>query len=318
MQLTVRARTRAGWILACALVLVPRALVAQTIVDPRTVEFTPSPQHDEVTSSGVAVVTSYSLAVYVAGQNTPQQTVSLGKPTPGTDGMIRLDFVSRLSTPLATGVSYQARVSAIGPGGSAASELSNAFTFAAPCTYSLGSTGTSVAAAGGAGTVNVSTASGCTWTATSSASWLSIVSPAGGKGVGPAGIAFNVAPNPNTSSRTAVITVEGRSFTVTQAANSCTYTVTPSSASPGPEGGTGTVTVTANMSACSWSSNSPVTWVTIDRTVRTGSGSITYTVLPNTGPARSTTLTIAGRPVAITQREGTPPIGAPTNLRIIK
>ena len=76
------------------------ALHAQTITDPRRVEFSPSPDHNAVDSSGNPLVSSYSLLIYVSGASTPTQTVSLGKPAPESDGMIRVDFVSLLTTPL--------------------------------------------------------------------------------------------------------------------------------------------------------------------------------------------------------------------------
>ena len=78
------------------------ALHAQTITDPRRVEFSPSPDHNAVDSSGNPLVSGYSLLIYVSGASTPTQTVSLGKPTPESDGMIRVDFVALLTTPLST------------------------------------------------------------------------------------------------------------------------------------------------------------------------------------------------------------------------
>ena len=59
--------------------------------------------------------------------------MSLGKPALDVDGMIRLDFVALLPTPLTPGVIYENRVSAVGPGGSSASLVSNTYSFTAPC-----------------------------------------------------------------------------------------------------------------------------------------------------------------------------------------
>src|SRR4029079_16302029 len=91
---------------------------AQSITEAGRVEFTPSTDHSAVDpSSGAALVQSYSLQIFVAGASTAVQTVSLGKPTPQSDGMIRVDFVSLLSTPLTPAVVYESVVSAVGPGG---------------------------------------------------------------------------------------------------------------------------------------------------------------------------------------------------------
>ena len=83
---------------------------------------------------------NYSLQIFVAGASTAVQTVSLGKPTPQSDGMIRVDFVSLLSTPLTPAVVYESVVSAVGPGGSAPSARSNTFAFSAPCAPSISPT----------------------------------------------------------------------------------------------------------------------------------------------------------------------------------
>ena len=88
-----------------------------------------------------------------------------------------------------------------------------------PCSYSLTATSQTFAYTGGSGAVgiNVATnATGCNWTATSSASWISVISGLSGNGTGVSG--FNVAPNPSTTSRTGNITIAGQTFTVTEAA----------------------------------------------------------------------------------------------------
>jgi uncharacterized protein (TIGR03437 family) len=85
-----------------------------------------------------------------------------------------------------------------------------------PCTYSIAPTSAQISAAGGSGTVAVTTASGCSWTATSSAAWLTITSGASGTGNGT--VTYSVAANSATASRTATLAVAGQTFTVTQTA----------------------------------------------------------------------------------------------------
>jgi hypothetical protein len=88
----------------CALVVLTAALIvpsegnAQSITDARRAEFTPSTDHNAVdASTGVALLQRYSLEVFLVGGATPVSTADLGKPTPDADGMIRIDFVSRLT-----------------------------------------------------------------------------------------------------------------------------------------------------------------------------------------------------------------------------
>ena len=65
---------------------------------------------------------------------------------------------------------------------------------------------------------------GCAWTGVSNnTSWLTVTSGASGSGNGT--VAFSAAANPNTSARTGTLTIAGQTFSVTQAAASCTYAI---------------------------------------------------------------------------------------------
>ena len=137
---------------------------AQSIVDAGRLEFTPSADHDVIDSeTGAALVQSYSLDIFVAGGASPVGTVSLGKPAPESDGLIRLSFLPLLSTPLTPGVIYEAQVSAVGPGGSASSPRSNTFAFSLPCAPAIFPGSANVAAAGATSSVTVTAATGCGW-----------------------------------------------------------------------------------------------------------------------------------------------------------
>lgn len=84
-----------------------------------------------------------------------------------------------------------------------------------PCSFTIAPTSAQMTAAGGSGTVAVTTAAGCAWTATSSTAWLTITSGASGAGNGT--VTYSVAANTATASRTATLTIAGQTFTVTQA-----------------------------------------------------------------------------------------------------
>ena len=84
------------------------------------------------------------------------------------------------------------------------------------CTFSLSGPGQSFDATGGTGNVSVNTSSGCAWTATSSDSWLTVVSGASGTGTGT--LVYLVAANTTGRARTASLSIGGEMFTVNQTA----------------------------------------------------------------------------------------------------
>ncbi len=79
------------------------------------------------------------------------------------------------------------------------------------------------------GEIGVLTTSGCPWTATTSASFLSITSGASGTGSGV--VLFSATANGNAASRTGTLSVAGQSATVTQSGTSPYLLLTPSSVS---------------------------------------------------------------------------------------
>jgi all-beta uncharacterized protein len=83
------------------------------------------------------------------------------------------------------------------------------------CEVTLGQVTTAIPAGGIAGSVAVNTASGCAWTATSGATFITITQGATGSGNG--AVQFTVAPNIG-AARTGTLTVAGTSITFTQAA----------------------------------------------------------------------------------------------------
>jgi hypothetical protein len=82
----------------------------------------------------------------------------------------------------------------------------------------------------------------------------------------------------------------------------CTFSINPTSVSLGPTGTMGVVTVTAGA-GCAWTavSNNVVMLAVVSGASGTGNGTVTYSVFPNPGPARTGTLTIAGQTFTVTQ-----------------
>ena len=167
-----------------------------------------------------------------------------------------------------------------------------------PCTYAITPTTYAASPGGGAGpTVSVSAASGCTWTATSNASWLTIASGAIGNGNG--SVTFSVGSNPS-NARGGSLTIAGRTLSVQQAA--CTYAVTPTAYAASPGGGAGpTVTVSAE-NGCAWTASSNDSWLTIASGASgNGNGSVAFSVEFNPFNVRSGSLTIARQTFSVQQ-----------------
>lgn len=289
--------------------------LAQSILDANRVEFNPSVDHATLDANGSPIVTGYTMTIYTAGGTTAVQTLNLGKPSPGADGFIRLDFSTLLASPLAGGVSYEALVEAVGPGGSSGGTRTNTFGYTPTCTApTISATSQSFTATGGTGSVTVTAGSGCSWTASSPQSWVTITS--GATGSGPATVRFSVAANTSTTSRSLTLTIAGKSFTVSQAGASCSYTVAPTSLTAAGSTLTGTISVTT-QAGCTWSASSPVSWITVSGS-GTGNGSVSFNLLANsTGATRATTLTVAGKSVSVSQATLTKPTIV-TNVRIVK
>ena len=181
---------------------------------------------------------------------------------------------------------------------------------AAPCSYTLSPASISVGSGTATGTFSMAATAGCSWTATSSAPWLTVTSGATGNGNGTVG--YSVAANPNTTVRTATISAGGQTFTVTQAAVVCNTTISPTASSPTAAGGAATVAVTANAGSCAWTAASNAPWISITAGASgNGNGTVDYTVAANTSTTgRTGTMTIAGQTMTVTQA------GAPCNYAI--
>ena len=281
---------------------------AQT-VNPTTAEFVASRDHSVTLPDGTAALTRYHLEFYNAGAASPFQVVSLGKPSPGAGGLIRVQLTSVLTSLPSPSIVYEARVAAVGPGGVGRSTPSNTFSFSSPpCSFLISPTSQTIAPAGAPGTVTVTAGAGCGWTAVSNAAWISIT--AGNKGSGNGTVAYSVTADVTASNRTGTLTVAGRTLTVAQ--NACAFAVSPTSVSLSAGGGAGSVTLTATA-GCPWTAASGATWLTIKAPV-SGTGSATIALSASAASStRNATITIAGKTVTVSQ--GAAPT-APRNLRV--
>ncbi|HJR07107.1 MAG TPA: M36 family metallopeptidase [Pyrinomonadaceae bacterium] len=107
-------------------------------------------------------------------------------------------------------------VSAVGNDGTTHTAATNVPTdCGGTCTFSISPTSASFAAAGGTGSVTVTAGAGCTWSAVSNATFITVTGGASGSGNGT--VSYSVANNAGTASRTGTMTIAGQTFTVTQA-----------------------------------------------------------------------------------------------------
>jgi hypothetical protein len=181
------------------------------------------------------------------------------------------------------------------------SEISTPFILSI-ATFSISPSSGNFGAGGSDGSISVTSAGDCTYTAVPSASWIKITSNE--SGIPPKNIGFHVDPNTGPNQRTGTITIADKTFTVAQDGLNCGYSITPSAQNFSAAGNTSSVNVTATT-GCAWTAVSNDNWLTITSGSNgTGNGPVNYSVAANTGPARTGTLTVAGQTVTVTQANG--------------
>ena len=168
------------------------------------------------------------------------------------------------------------------------------------CTYSLSETSISAPYFAISKSITVTAPSGCTWQASTSATWVTISSGSSGNGNGTVNI--SIAANNNGPSRTAIVTIAGQPVTVVQDGLGCQVTATPAYFSLPASGGTASFSISA--AGCPWSvSTSTGGWLRFfPPTSGSGNASVSFSVDPNpSSSARTALIDVAGFPVTVTQ-----------------
>jgi hypothetical protein len=180
------------------------------------------------------------------------------------------------------------------------------------CSYSLSPTSIFAGAAGGDTGFNIITQTGCNWAAASNVNWITVSNPTGS---GSGRINYSVQPNTG-QARTGTITAGGQTFTVNQSA-ACSYALTPQSALSGAAGGNGVFQIITSE-GCAWNAQSFNDWITIISGTGNGSGTVNYTIQPNTGAAREGIITAGGQIFAVSQSAATPmPVELITGIGVV-
>ena len=206
-------------------------------------------------------------------------------------------------------------VAAVVTGGCETSSTVSSGPSPVKCQVSLGST-TMMEAAGGSGSFAVTAQPECAWDASTSASWISGLSPASGQGNG--NVTFRVAANDGASVRDGSIVVNGQQVAVSQRAP-CRYALTPATQNASANGGDGSVNV-ATAAECAWAASTDVNWITLTPPLSgRGDGAVAFTIAVNSGELRTGSITIAGQRATVTQAAVTAACNAtitPTNQSI--
>jgi len=163
------------------------------------------------------------------------------------------------------------------------------------CSYSASVASYTFYPTGGLADFSIVAPSGCAWTATPSASWITVIR---GAGPGVAPLAVSVAANTG-AARSGTITIGSASISISQAASGCTYSLSTNSLSFPQAGGSQSVNVTAGA-GCPWTVAELPLWLTVTSGGSgTGDGTVTIAAAPNLFPG--------GRSVEpATEEPGTP------------
>ncbi|HSL22872.1 MAG TPA: BACON domain-containing protein [Vicinamibacterales bacterium] len=173
----------------------------------------------------------------------------------------------------------------------------------AKCATSASATPASFSAAGGSGTLAITTNRECPWSAAPASGWIQLDGAASGQGT--ANVSFKVAANADPVVRSGAISVGDQQVGITQEAAPCVFTVNPRDDSVDAAGGRKTIAVTASSAQCAWTARSDVDWlVIVEGAQGTGNGQVTYEARATAGPTRSGTLLVAGQVVTVTQAQG--------------
>ncbi len=297
-------------------------VLGQTGTGDGSIGFTVAPNSTEPTRTGAIMVGAQSVMINEAGPpcNFAINPSLVNIPALGQSGTVSLTGLSGCSwtvssfstwlqvTSPASGmgpatISYTAEANPSAIARSATISIAGlTFTVnqAGVCSYTLTPSSGSFTAAGGNGTFQVGAGSGCAWTATASAPWIHIAGTGSGSGAGQ--VAFSVDPDTG-DARTGTIAVAGQSFTLAQAAQTCTFTL---SAPTGPlpaGGGTAVISVSA-PAGCPWTAAASDTWITIAAGAGSGNGVVGISVPWNTGAARAGSVSVGDQSFPVSQPSG--------------
>ena len=177
-------------------------------------------------------------------------------------------------------------------------------TPAATCTFTVGDgPAAAIAASGAEFVVSITTNSGCAWTASSNAAFISSVGTASGSGSG--SVRFAVQSNTG-AARLGSVLVAGRTLSINQAEGTpqtCDLAISPTDVSIVKLGGDVQIDVTMTRGDnCAWTTTSNDAFISVKSGGSgAGSGQAVLSVAANAGGPRTGTATVAGHTVTVQQ-----------------
>ena len=167
------------------------------------------------------------------------------------------------------------------------------------CQIAIRGSSSTIPADGGPGSISVNAARECLWSATSESQWLTITSGASGQGDGT--VNFQAVSNPAPALRRGSVVINNSRAEISQAAAPCQFRLGSAAQTFPPTGGDGSVDV-QTLEGCNWTATSGSSWVAIANLQNPGGpGSVRFRVEPNTGDARTGSLTVAGLSFSVIQ-----------------
>lgn len=271
--------------------------VMVTVTPPPPCAFTLTPSASTIGSEGGAgsvVLSAGSSCSWSASVSDPS-ILTLTSPSSGVGSAV-------LSYAVAANPGASSRTASITVQGAAPPATHTVTQFGSSCAITIDPLALSVPASGGSGVISIAAShSSCSWSASSSVSWITVAQPAGGTGSGT--VTIQVAANTAAASRTGTVTVNGQTLTVNQAGAACITTLSSGGVEMPAAGGSGTVNVSLPQD-CSYSTLVGPSWITVTSGAA-GSGpggTLSYSVAPNSSTsARTGSLLIGGQPFQITQ-----------------
>lgn len=214
--------------------------------------------------------------------------VALGLATPPTMGPVVVGFTNSTDLPVSSGVLQTTR-----GGGTQDGFLARL----APCSVTLGSSGSFFPTSAGTYNLAVFSGSTCSWTASSDVSWITLNASSG---LGNGQVNYTMAANTGPA-RTGHITVSGQTYTLQQVSGLCAYPAISSSWHP-QAGGSFNLSVFAT---CSWTATTSNSWITIVSGSGSGNGTVNYSLSANSsGSARFGAISVNGQTYSVNQVGG--------------
>lgn len=176
------------------------------------------------------------------------------------------------------------------------------------CQVTLSNSAQNFGAAGGSGTVAVTTSRDCAWSASASGGWVHITGSQSGQGEG--SVSYSVDANAAPAPRQATVIVNNQSSSVAQAAAACQFDVLAPNTPFAAVGGQMSIDL-RTQDTCRWTAAADASWATISPASGQGGATLALVAASNAGPERTVTLTVGSDRVVLRQLSAPAPIPAP-------